>query len=183
MERRPLAIRCVPLRLHSALLQANQPSSPPDLLVAMSKALSKFAQLPAPSSDATTGAIFIVLSSRDPNYGDHISKGELRSRLTGVMKYMATQLKVLPVTTRAEDVEDIVRDRLRLKRVRNGDVHQLMHAKTLCVDRSLLYIGSDNPYPAYNEEFGCWVEEPGYVESWFKGFYDGAWKGGTEGVE
>lgn len=29
-----------------------------------------------------------------------------------------------------------------------------IHTKTICVDRELLYVGSDNLYPSYNEEHG-----------------------------
>ncbi|KAK1833511.1 hypothetical protein QBC39DRAFT_401416 [Podospora conica] len=150
---------------------------PYDLLVALAKALSRLATLPAPASDLPTGAaIYIILSSHNKSYGDRIKISEFKARLIQVMKHMASK-SALHVATRVEDVEGIVNDRLRLRRVRNGDDHQWMHAKTLCVDRSLLYIGSDNPYPHYNAEFGCWVEDEGYVGAWFGGFYDGAWRG------
>src|SRR5256886_5764906 len=37
----------------------------------------------------------------------------------------------------------------------NGDRYN--HCKVTCVDGKLLYVGSDNAYPNYNEEHGIWI--------------------------
>jgi phosphatidylserine/phosphatidylglycerophosphate/cardiolipin synthase-like enzyme len=158
----------------------------------MAKTLSRFAKLPPPAdmnnpNEAPTGAaIFIVLSSREHHgenaYGDHAEKKDLKGRVIETMKYMASKSQ-LPVKTRVEDVEKIVNERLLLKRVRRGEKNQQMHAKLVCVDRNVLYVGSDNQYPHYNEEFGCWLEHPDYVGAFFKDFYDTLWKTGNTMVE
>ena len=33
-----------------------------------------------------------------------------------------------------------------------------IHAETVCVDRNLLCVGSDNPHPHINREHGCWID-------------------------
>lgn len=86
--------------------------------------------------------------------------------------------KVLPVPTDPAHVGAIVDERFLVKRVLDGEGTH-MHAKTVCVDRQLLYIGSDNAYPHYNEEHGCWVEEQKNVEAFMKEFYEGLWTRST----
>jgi phosphatidylserine/phosphatidylglycerophosphate/cardiolipin synthase-like enzyme len=146
----------------------------------MAKALSTFATHPAPTGDVnkdppTGAAIYLVLSSTGSDYGDPAKISELKQRLTAIMRYMASRGKdMLPVVTNVDDVEKIVKERFLVKRI--STVHTVnMHAKLVCVDRSLLYVGSDNQYPHYNEEFGCWVEDEEHIDSFFKEFYDGIW--------
>jgi hypothetical protein len=43
---------------------------------------------------------------------------------------------------------------------------RLKHSKTYCVDSKLLYIGSDNLYPSYNEEHRVWLEDPAALATW-----------------
>lgn len=148
----------------------------------MAKALSRFAILPPaggqtldPAGPPTGNALYLVLSSHDKWYGDHALVSEPTGRPKSVMRYMALDGDALPVKTKASDVNSIVDERFLVKRISN--FHSInMHAKLVCVDRSLLYVGSDNQYPHYNEEFGCWIEEPAYVKSFFNEFYNGVWE-------
>ncbi|KAK3312683.1 hypothetical protein B0H66DRAFT_378894 [Apodospora peruviana] len=154
---------------------------PYDLLSAFSKALSRLAKLPAPTpteqGNAQGAAIYIVLSSKDTAYGDPTSLQELKKRLKAVFKSMASRsANYLPEKTAEADVDDIVEKRFLVKRPLKGLVSQKLHAKTMCVDREAVYVGSDNAYPHYNEEFGCWVEDRAIVDSFLTGFFDGLWK-------
>jgi phosphatidylserine/phosphatidylglycerophosphate/cardiolipin synthase-like enzyme len=65
-----------------------------------------------------------------------------------------------------------------LKRVLSDNSHNL-HAKTACVDRRMLYIGSDNAYLEYNEQHGCWVEAKPQVDAWMSDFFEGLWARST----
>ena len=40
-----------------------------------------------------------------------------------------------------------------------ANAKQFNHSKVVCVDDELLYIGSDNAYPSYNEEHGVWIKD------------------------
>jgi len=84
----------------------------------------------------------------------------------------------LPVKTAEKDVNDIVDKRFLVKRISEDHLINI-HSKLVCIDRSLLYIGSDNQYPHYNEEFGCWLEDTHHVDAFFKDFYHGVWETST----
>jgi phosphatidylserine/phosphatidylglycerophosphate/cardiolipin synthase-like enzyme len=49
------------------------------------------------------------------------------------------------------------------------------HCKVTCVDRKLLYVGSDNSYPNYNEEHGIWIEDQAAIESWRTTCFERRW--------
>ncbi|KAK1750172.1 hypothetical protein QBC47DRAFT_407403 [Echria macrotheca] len=154
---------------------------PYDLLVAFSKALSRLAKLPAPTaaeqSAAQGAAIYVILSCKDGAYGDPATLDELKKRLKATFRFMAHRSgDYLLVKTAEADVDDIVDKRFLVKRVLGGNAGQKLHAKTVSVDREVVYVGSDNAYPHYNEEFGCWVEDKGIVDAYFTGFYDELWK-------
>ncbi|KAK4212694.1 hypothetical protein QBC37DRAFT_401245 [Rhypophila decipiens] len=155
--------------------------------VAMAQALSRFAALPAPAKDdkqPAKNALYLVVSCYDVNpdgYGDHARISDLKRRLKSTMRYMAwkdenqSSSNLLPVKVKASDVDGIVDRHFLVKRIGTTTSYK-MHAKTICIDRSLLYVGSDNPYPHYNQEFGCWIEDPPSVASFFAEFYDGIWE-------
>ena len=86
----------------------------------------------------------------------------------------------LPVFTDPLDVASIVKTKFQIRRsVLNGkDVHRL-HDKIACVDRKVLYFGSDNAYPQYNQQFGVWIEDEKSIETWIGGYYDGLWQRAT----
>ena len=49
------------------------------------------------------------------------------------------------------------------------------HSKIVCVDEKLMYVGSDNAYPCYNEEHGVWIEDKDAVGAWLEGFFEPYW--------
>ena len=50
-----------------------------------------------------------------------------------------------------------------------------IHTKTICVDEELLYVGSDNLYPSYNEEHGIWVDDRAAVQVWITDYWKVLW--------
>ena len=64
---------------------------------------------------------------------------------------------------------------LHIKRVMNDDGKAFSHSKIVCVDAKVMYIGSDNAYPSYNEEHGIWVDDKGSIGSWLKTFFEPYW--------
>lgn len=57
--------------------------------------------------------------------------------------------------------------RCEIKRISNETGKLFNHTKAYCIDLKLLYIGSDNCYPNYNEEFGVWVEDEHAIKEWY----------------
>jgi phosphatidylserine/phosphatidylglycerophosphate/cardiolipin synthase-like enzyme len=74
------------------------------------------------------------------------------------------------------NISDIVDKWLTYKRVvgatNPGDHGN--HSKLIIVDDSVCYVGSDNAYPSYNEEFGVWLDNDARAISSFVSDY---WKG------
>jgi hypothetical protein len=50
------------------------------------------------------------------------------------------------------------------------------HTKTWLVDDQALYVGSDNVYPAYLQEYGYIVEDPAAVKTFRDTYWDPVWK-------
>jgi hypothetical protein len=55
--------------------------------------------------------------------------------------------------------------RCKIKRTSN-DGTRVNHCKVTSVDDKLLYVGSDNAYPNYNEEHGIWIEDKDAIHYW-----------------
>lgn len=51
------------------------------------------------------------------------------------------------------------------------------HTKAYCVDKKLLCIGSDNPYPNYNEDHGVWIDDKAASDAWYEGNWKPRWSG------
>ncbi|KAF3043874.1 hypothetical protein E8E11_005101 [Didymella keratinophila] len=58
----------------------------------------------------------------------------------------------------------------------SGDGSMFNHCKTYCVDKKMLYVGSNNPYPNYNEEHGVWVDDEAAFEAWYDRFFSPRWE-------
>lgn len=55
-----------------------------------------------------------------------------------------------------------------------------IHTKTVCVDKRLLYVGSDNFYPNYNEEHGIWVDNTAALADWVENYWQVLWARATD---
>ena len=50
------------------------------------------------------------------------------------------------------------------------------HSKLVCIDEKLMYVGSDNIYPNYNEEHGIWHEDKSTTSAWLKDYWGPLWE-------
>jgi hypothetical protein len=44
------------------------------------------------------------------------------------------------------------------------------------IDDQIMYVGSDNCYPNYHEEFGVWIEDKEKIKAWKVGNWDPRWE-------
>ena len=147
-----------------------------DLLIAFAKALSRIATNPSPDA-----GVFIVPTTNEagqhPGWEDRTSVKEVKSRLSTLMKTMAA-VGTLPATTDSNAVDAIIDAKFQVKRVLTNSAW-FKHCKDVCVDCKVLYVDSDNTYPNYDEEHGCWIEEPANVRAWLSEFYAPLWERST----
>ncbi|KAF4780254.1 hypothetical protein HER10_EVM0010513 [Colletotrichum scovillei] len=119
----------------------------------------------------------ILLTTKDAGggYGDPYSWKTFREILTGLLG-----AQELPSGTTAAE---IIQDRLHCKRIMQNDNRYGQHSKIVCVDRQLLYVGSDNIYPEYNEQHGVWIDDTKNIEAWYSQYFDTAWQKGADVVD
>ena len=76
-------------------------------------------------------------------------------------------------------IDKVVDEQFQVKRAVGNETWYYCHSKIVCVDDRLLYVGSDNAYPSYNEEHGAWIEDAAEVASWKKKFWTEMWNRGV----
>ncbi|KAH7396924.1 hypothetical protein DE146DRAFT_736951 [Phaeosphaeria sp. MPI-PUGE-AT-0046c] len=122
--------------------------------------------------------------ARKRNWEDRTKVSEFKKRLAVCMKGMAQLRTVLPnwflLMTAEDRVDEVINKRLHVQRVLNNDGDHYCHNKIVMVDDKLLYIGSDNAYPSYNEEHGVWIDHQDTIKSWKKDYWDGLWDWSSE---
>jgi hypothetical protein len=150
---------------------------PYDFLLALGYALSNISK----SSDGD--AVYIVLTSTDlkqAGWADKRQVSEIKKRLTILMKGMSEHAAIADLPyygsfIPAEQVDDAIKNHLKFKRIGKNNGAVYCHNKIVCVDQQLLYVGSDNLYPCYNEEHGVWIDDPDTIKSWKETYWDGLW--------
>jgi hypothetical protein len=74
------------------------------------------------------------------------------------------------------DIDRALTDFLHIRRSGADNGLLYSHSKIVCVEKKLMYVGSDNLYPCYNEEHGVWVEDEAggsqHVGEWVDKFFD-----------
>ena len=80
-------------------------------------------------------------------------------------------------------IDKVVDEKFKVRRVLGGGKLYCNHCKIVCVDDRMLYIGSDNAYPSYNQEHGMWVENTDAVKAWKNKFWNENWKRATPDPE
>jgi len=70
--------------------------------------------------------------------------------------------------------EDKVKECFEIVRIRDND-GKFNHAKVVCVDDELLYIGSDNAYTSFNEEHGVWIDDETAISAWKRDYWERLW--------
>jgi len=76
------------------------------------------------------------------------------------------------------EVDALMDEYLHIRRILKNNGKKFLHTKVICVDEKLMYVGSDNAYPCYNEEHGVWIEDEATVKAWMKKYWNGAWSPG-----
>ena len=128
------------------------------------------------------------------DYEDRASIRDLKQKLKNILRGMLglnNQLKrfsnvivsAVPagdVFTHVEpipeaEIDRIVEERVLVRRALGNGIHYNNHCKIVCVDDRMMYVGSDNAYPSYNEEHGVWIEDADEVENWKKKFWNDMW--------
>jgi len=109
---------------------------------------------------------------RHPDWEDKSTIGELVLRVKLLFK-MAN--RDLPTDKKTEDeIDTFLNKHFQVARINNDKSH-LCHAKNICVDGNMMYIGSDNTYPSYNEEHGFWIQDKTAIDTWMKDFWTELW--------
>lgn len=49
------------------------------------------------------------------------------------------------------------------------------HSKVVVVDDALMYVGSDNAYPSYNDEFGVWIDDTTSISDYVEQVWNQTW--------
>jgi hypothetical protein len=124
--------------------------------------------------------IFIVLTTNDTEgqhggWDDHSTVWEIKKRLRAIMNVLPTKYGGVPFP----QIDELVDSRVHFKRtgVTTDKKDTLYsHSKIVCVDRRLMYVGSDNAYPCYNEEHGVWMGDSAKIGGWLDDFFVPYWK-------
>lgn len=127
------------------------------------------------SKDGITGdndtGLFIMLTTTNPlhlDWEDRAKADGFRSRLLDISQHVS-----------AEKFDKCV----HIKRIGDKDHTKWNHCKSIGIDNGdqgkLLYIGSDNIYPNYNEEQGVWIDDKKAIDAWYDDFWVKRWKQST----
>lgn len=160
-----------------------------DLLVAIAHALGRMtkSKLPAPDTTSTnsfsknTKGVTVLITTDKPKKGtnrdgwnDQMKIRELKRRLRIIMQNLSYAYGGID----PDKIEPALNNLLHFKRTSTtatGDGQELYnHSKIVVVDGRVMYVGSDNAYPSYNEEHGVWIEDRKTINSWLS-FFENFW--------
>lgn len=125
--------------------------------------------------------LYILLTSpesgQDPfdGWGDEVTVHEFKERIRFMLGFEKNKEANWPTWWNTWFSE-----RCEIKRISNEKNKYLNHTKAYCIDKKLLYIGSDNCYPSYNEEFGVWVDDTDAIKAWYDKSWVPQWKQAPE---
>lgn len=128
-----------------------------------------------PDADPFKGVYIVQTTKRDGDrvdWNDQTAIDRIRLRIRCIMAGLPEVAGGIP----ANKIDEALSKYLHFRRVMNDDGKFYSHSKIVCVDKKLMYVGSDNAYPCYNEEHGIWVEDGPTVGSWVEGFFKPYWK-------
>lgn len=142
-------------------------------MIAIAQALGASIRSKNPSK--WTG-IFIVLttkvSGQRGGWEDRTSIARFKRRLRKIMGGLPQGAGDV---TWAE-IDKALATKLHIRRIEKDDGTMWCHSKIVCVDEKIMYVGSDNIYPSYNEEHGIWMEDPKTIKSWIDGYWNTLWE-------
>jgi phosphatidylserine/phosphatidylglycerophosphate/cardiolipin synthase-like enzyme len=126
--------------------------------------------------------VFIVLSTnkqggKSGGWEDKTTVGLLKKHLRLIMQILPTRRGGIE----ANQIDDALNSFLHIKRTGNTKSDDKLedlynHSKVVVVDGKVMYVGSDNIYPSYNEEHGVWVDDQPTIDGWLGGFFDPFWR-------
>lgn len=137
---------------------------PFDTFDAMSVALASMSKL-----SGNDRGIDIVCSYNHGGWDDPVHVEAFKSRLIAYMQGLAQAGFITPETA----IPDLVNQLVRYKRVKDGLTGNGNHCKLTIVDDTLCYIGSDNAYPSYNNEFGVWIDDQAAIRAFIQDYWQG----------
>ncbi|KAI6251811.1 hypothetical protein MCOR07_011032 [Pyricularia oryzae] len=129
--------------------------------------------------------VSLLASPTDPapqGYQDTTTIADLTSRVAAILKSVGNLSK--------DEASDMMARRFHVKRsVLNPPAGsggsaavKKLHTKVVDVDGKLMYTGSDNAYPQWNEQFGVWIEDVDGIKAWEDGFFWGFWERAVNSV-
>ena len=141
---------------------------PLDLLLALANFMNNLNPTPEDNVKKENGpGVRIILSSQNGGggYEDQTAANELKQRvrwLTGTW------------TRSTAEFDKWFDARCEIRRI-SADGSLVNHCKVTCCDRALLYVGSDNPYPNYNQEHGVWIDNKEGIDAWYDSYWAPRW--------
>ncbi|KAF2670233.1 hypothetical protein BT63DRAFT_478411 [Microthyrium microscopicum] len=110
------------------------------------------------------------------------SKGVTSARVKALGETGEVFPKVKPIPM--AEVKQYINDHVEVRRTLanekgdgpSKDPNRYNHSKVVVVDDQLMYIGSDNTYPAYCEEHGIWIEDTQAIKQWKEKIFNQLWK-------
>jgi phosphatidylserine/phosphatidylglycerophosphate/cardiolipin synthase-like enzyme len=142
-----------------------------DLLIELANALVRI-------KNNNGEGVFILLSSSKwskDGWEDKVPVWEIKRRLRIILKGS----NLVP----QNEVDSLMEKYLHFRRILKNKAGTYLHTKLICVDEKLMYVGSDNTYPCYNEEHGIWIEDEAAVQVWKEKFWLGAWSDKDEAAD
>lgn len=145
---------------------------PYDLMMALGYALSNISN----NNSAAGAGVEIVAScpsAAQGGYQDPVTAAEFTTKLTEVMGGMQALQYIKPKGA----ITDIISKHFAYKRIDTSTTNPAHgnHSKMVLVDDLVCYIGSDNAYPSYNEEFGIWIDDAPSIQSLIDQYWNGLW--------
>ena len=104
---------------------------------------------------------------------------EDRTSITRLRHRLRVIMNGLPYSAEGIDydkIDDVLANQLHVHRVEQDNGQMWAHSKIVCVDERLMYVGSDNAYPNYNEEHGIWHQDKGTIDAWLQGYWGPLWE-------
>ncbi len=139
---------------------------PYDTMMALGYALTNMEQ----NTGSVTGVQIVCsyLQGAQGGYNDSVSVEQFTDKLAEIMAGMRTLGYINP----SGDIPSLIQEFLVYKRIAASNAGLGNHSKLVIVDDAVCYIGSDNAYPCYNQEFGIWIDDQTSINALVNGFWD-----------
>jgi hypothetical protein len=143
---------------------------PYDTLVALGQGVA------AMNRNPQTHGVQLITSyySRTEGYQNPVSDAEFLLKLVAVMNAM----RLSGAISFDGDAELVVNKIVHCRRIAASQpkAKHACHCKLVVADDSVVYIGSDNAYPAYCEEHGLWVGDQSSIDDLITNYWNGLWE-------